>query len=440
MKTSSVRTRPLSSQSDGSKLINDRTPKAIALFGVFGVGNLGNECTLQAMLENLRRLLPNLQACCICAGPDHTELVHDISAFAIRERSLPPTNNRLLRFVRRMSLGLLVELYRWLNAIRRLAGRQLLIMTGTGMLSDLDIGPFGLHYDIVRWSIVAKLCRCKLMFVSVGVGPIRHPLSRCFVKMALRMADYRSYRDTFSKSYVEGMGISTVADAVYPDLAFSLPKDMLPRAHSRDGRPTVIGIGLITNDKRRATLETVEAIYHDYIAKLGAFVVWLIDHKYTVRLLIGDVIYDSRARQDLMAFLKGSGVKYEREQVIDEPANSVGDLLTQLAATDVVVASRFHNVLLALLLRKPVVAISFHEKVDSLMNAMGLTQFCQDIEHVDVDKLIDQLTTLEENSESIKRQLERKAEIYRRALEEQYEGLLSVVKIDEPFTGGSVLN
>jgi polysaccharide pyruvyl transferase WcaK-like protein len=78
-------------------------------------------------------------------------------------------------------------------------------MTGTGMLSDFTI------------TVIGKLCRCKLLFVSVGGGPIRHPLSRCFVKAALALADYRSYRDASSKDHLEATN-----DVVYPDLAFSL--------------------------------------------------------------------------------------------------------------------------------------------------------------------------------------------------------------------------
>jgi polysaccharide pyruvyl transferase WcaK-like protein len=39
------------------------------------------------------------------------------------------------------------------------------------------------------------------------------------------------------------------------------------------------------------------------------------------------------------------------------------------AATDIVVATRFHNVIMALLLNKPVIAISFH-KCASLMSQM----------------------------------------------------------------------
>jgi polysaccharide pyruvyl transferase WcaK-like protein len=309
-----------------------------------------------------------------------------------------------------------------MKAIKKLAGTHMLVMTGTGMLSDLGIAPFGLHYDIFRWSIAAKLCRCKLLFVGVGVGPIRHPLSNLLVKAALRLADYRSYRDSFSKSYVEGLGIATEGDAVYPDLAFSLPAGMLPKARVRDRGKTVVGIGLITYDTSRTNAqEKVETIYHDYIAKVATFVRWLIEHNYTVRFLIGDVVYDSRVRQDLRAFLERSGLKFEAGQIIDEPARSVDELLSQLAGADIVVASRFHNVLLALMLRKPVVAVSFHEKVDSLMRAMGMTEFCQDIENVDVNKLIDQLAALEESAESIKCGLERKSELYRGNLEEQYE-------------------
>jgi len=398
------------------------TRTTVALFGMFGVGNLGNECTLQAILANLRRFLPNAEVRCICGGPDETAFSYNVPAFTIRDMLLPPLDSRILQLLRKLFLGIFIELGRWVKVITKLAGTDMLVMTGTGMLSDVGISPFGLHYDILRWSIAAKLCRCKLLFVSVGAGPIRHPLSKLFVKVALRLADYRSYRDIFSKSYMEGMGIASERDAVYPDLAFSLPAGSVPNPRAGDKRKTVIGIGLITYDtSRAATPEKVETIYRDYVAKVATFVRWLIDHNYTVRFLIGDVVYDTRVRQDLRALLERGGLSYEAGQIIDEPARSVDELLSQLAGTDIVVASRFHNVLLALMLRKPVVAISFHEKVESLMRAMELTQFCQDIENVDVNKLIDQLAALEENAESITCGLERKSELYRGNLEEQYE-------------------
>ena len=68
----------------------------------------------------------------------------------------------------------------------------------------------------------------------------------------------------------------------------------------------------------------------------------------------------------MKAALEERGLSYEESGIIDEPASSVDELLSQLSSVDIVVASRFHNVLLALMLGKPVVAISYHEKFQGL--------------------------------------------------------------------------
>lgn len=399
----------------------DSTRPRICLFGVFGAGNLGNECTLQALLYNLKRFMPNAEISCVCSEPKEVASSYNISAFPIRESHLPPIKNRAMRLLRWIFVGIPMELYRWSNAFKTLKGVDMLVMAGTGMLGDVGIHPFDLHYDILKWSTIAKLRRCKLLFVSVGVGPIRHPLSKWLVKAALALADYRSYRDGFSKEYLESLHFDTKSDSVRPDLAFSLPKTMIPSPQVHDGHPAVIGVGIITYSHRRGNSGNVESGYSNYITKLSTFVTWLLEHQYTVRLLIGDAVYDHRARKDLRSLLEVSGINYEDRKIIDEPASSVDELLSQLANIDLVVASRFHNVLLALWLKKPVVAISFHEKVDSLMSAVGLSEFCQDIEHIDTNKLIGQFMALEQNAENLKSHIKQKAEAYQVALDEQYD-------------------
>jgi polysaccharide pyruvyl transferase WcaK-like protein len=399
---------------------NAANRRKIALFGTFGTGNLGNECTLQAMLLNIRRRVPNAQVSCICSGPEETASTYGIRALAIREMPLRGTNNRGWRLLRKICVGIPVDLYRWFTVIKRLMGSHMLIMTGTGMLSDSGIHPLGLHYDILRWSVVAKLCRCKLLFVSVGAGPIRHPLARFFVKAALRLADYRSYRDCFSKEYLKSIGFDAADDAVYPDLAFSLPKAMLPDDQDDGNKRARVGVGLITHYVRRPLSDEVEQIYREYTAKMAGFISWLLEHKRTVRLLIGDVVYDSRVRKDLRTLLEQNGLSYEKSNIIDEPAKSFEELLSQLATTKVVVASRFHNLLLALMLGKPALAISFHEKDDSLMTAVGLQEFRQNIANFDVSTLIEQFVRLEENADRLRQEIMRKTEGYRTELDEQY--------------------
>src|SRR5207245_1354156 len=88
---------------------------------------------------------------------------------------------------------------------------------------------------------------------------------------------------------------------------------------------------------------------------------------------------------------------------------SFEELLSQLATMKVVVASRFHNLLLALMLGKPALAISFHEKDDSLMTAVGLQEFCQDIANLNVSTLIEQFVRLEEYADRLRQKAEGRA-------------------------------
>jgi polysaccharide pyruvyl transferase WcaK-like protein len=404
--------------------------RKIALFGTFGTGNLGNECTLQAMLLNIRRRVSNAQVSCICAGPEETALTYGIRALAIREMPLRGTNNRAWRLLRKISVGIPVELYRWFKVIKGLMGTDMLIMTGTGMLSDSGIGPLGLHYDILRWSVVAKLCRCKLLFVSVGAGPIRHPLGRLLVKAALRLADYRSYRDSFSKEYLKGIGFDADDDPVYPDLAFSLPEGMLSDRKDDGDKRAAVGVGLITHYVHRSLSDDVEQTYREYTTKMARFISWLVEHNRPVRVLTGDVVHDSRVRDDVRTLLEQGGVTYEKSNIIDEPTGSFEELLSQLATTKVVVASRFHNLLLALMLGKPTLAISFHEKDDSLMTAVGLQEFCQDIANLDVSTLIEQFVRLEESANRLRQEIRLKTKGYRSELDKQYSCIFEEIGAD----------
>ena len=298
------------------------------------------------------------------------------------------------------------------------------------MLSDSGIRPLGLHYDILRWSLLAKLCRCKLLFVSVGAGPIRHPLARFFVKTALTLADYRSYRDGFSKEYLKSIGFDADNDAVYPDLAFSLPNGMLPNDQDDGDKCGPVGVGLITHYVQRSLSDDVEQIYRQYVTKMARFINWLLEHNRTVRLLIGDLVYDSRVRNDVRTLLEQSGVTYEKSNIMDEPPGSFEELLSQLASTKVVVASRFHNLLLALMLGKPTLAISFHEKDDSLMTAVGLQEFCQDIANLDVSTLIEQFVRLEESANRLRQEIRLKTKGYRSELDKQYSCIFEEIGAD----------
>jgi polysaccharide pyruvyl transferase WcaK-like protein len=108
------------------------------------------------------------------------------------------------------------------------------------------------------------------------------------------------------------------------------------------------------------------------------------------------------------------------EHLIDEPVRCPEDVFRQIEATDIVVATRFHSIIFALLCYKPVIAISFHPKCDSLMSAMGLSAYCIDINSLKHDTLIEKFCHAEKNATELKVRIRGKISELRNALDEQY--------------------
>jgi polysaccharide pyruvyl transferase WcaK-like protein len=427
--------RPISSRledehRDPQRMVEEgkRSRAKIAFFGSFGRRNFGNEATLQAMLSNLRRLVPGTEFICMCTGPEGVATDYKITAVPIRDYVVRPwkTLNPLARWARKILVGIPSEFWRWVQGIKMLRGTAALIVPGTGLLTDaytlFNWGP----YDMFRWSVVAKLARCKLLFVSVGAGPFYSRSGRFFVKTALSLADFRSYREEPSSQWLKRIGFRSDNDPLYPDLAFSLPPTVLRRSHERKDRRLVVGLGLMEYAGKLTAERPMSAVHAAYLRTLAEFVRWLLAQDYDVRLLIGDFV-DEAVTREFKSLLAKRAVTQDRERIIDEPIESVEELLSQIAETDFVVATRFHNVLLSLFLNKPTIAISFHHKCSSLMSQMGLTDYCEDMNTLTADRLIEQFCQLEKNAPSLKANLAEKVEECRNALDEQYRSILQVI-------------
>lgn len=393
----------------------------VAIFGHFDGSNFGNECTLQAFLHHLRCYRPDAQITCISSGPEATVANHQIEAIPISENLFKSWRPRhpLLRLVRKVFVGIPSELYRLIDGLRRLWRTDVLIFPGTGLLSDAwNLTGWG-PYNQFKWSLMAKICRCKLLFVSVGAGPLYGTLGRWFVKSALSLADFRSYRDNSTVQHLKSIGFRADNDPVYPDLVFSLPVAITPHQHTERCQRTIVGLGLMAYAGPYSISTPSNAIYLTYLENLASLAKWLLAQENDVRLLIGGIA-DVPTTEDFMGLLRKRFPVFDERHIIDEPVTSVKDLLSQIAATDVVVATRFHNVLLALLYEKPVISISFHHKCASLMSAMGLSAYCLDINDFKADQLIEKICDVKINATKLKYLIREKNEEFRKALDEQY--------------------
>ena len=401
-------------------------PPRIAFWGNFGTGNWGNECTLQAIVHNAREWMPDAELLCVCSEPTDTEKRHGLRSFPIsyvRRQVGANGGAKRLPLPARVLKRMWNEAREWAKTVQITRGLDAVVMTGTGMLTDDSEGAFGLPYDLFKWSLAARACGTRVLFASVGVEPIDSSIARFFIVNALRLADYRSYRDTQSRDHLARVGFSSDRDHVYPDLAFSLPgaKAVAPAS---GGFPK-IAVGIYNYVGRGQNDAAGAARYRDYLEKMASFVMWLLEHDYAVRVIIGDLTYDEAVVFDLREVLREKGVSRYGDRFVDQPAASVEEVMRQIGEVEVVVGSRFHNVLLALLLGKPVVSIAYNEKNDALMGQMGLSAYCQSIDRLDLGRLIEQFTDIRANADSLRVAIRRKAAAYRGQLDEQYRAVFA---------------
>jgi polysaccharide pyruvyl transferase WcaK-like protein len=408
---------------ESGRLADSPKQPRIALYGHFSGGNFGNDSTFQAMLHHVRLLLPDAKLTCISTFPEKIAADYNIPAIPINEVVLDgwEPQNLFLRVVRKLFIGIPSEVYRWLKDLTTLRDTDMLIVVGTGLLND----AYGLKgwgpYSLLRWSVAAKATRCKLLFVSVGAGPLDTRLGRWFVKTSLALANFRSYRDKETKEYLSSIGVKVASDKVYPDLAFSIADQTISNpARSR----RVVGLGLMLYHSKLTSDRAGSSTYADHLEQLAIFAQWLLANDYDIRLLTGDMS-DRSVIEEFKSILRKRLDSYSMDRVFDEPIDSFENLLRQLGKTDFVVATRFHNILWALALNKPVISISFHQKCTSLMNDMGLKDYCEDIRCLSSDNLIRQFLRLEQNAVGIMSMVGPKVAECRKALDEQYSLIFS---------------
>lgn len=393
-------------------------PSRITLFGLFGCGNLGNDGSLDAMVSFLRNERPEAELSCVCRKTDAVRQSFGMEALPIRH-TLPADGltGRLNKLLLKIP-GKLVDFVRAFNHIRK---TDVMIFPGTGILDDFGERPGGMPYDIFKWCLAARLAGTRIAFVSIGAGPIRNRLSRFLMVSAARLAHYRSYRDVQSMKFMAGVGLDTGSDAVYPDLAFGLP---VPPSASRAKSVSLrVGIGVMAYRGWYGYAEGGQSIFSVYIRKLADFVVGLLDSGHDIRLLTGDD-EDTIA----VATLQAAVAKIRpRSMLAHRAVHSLDDVMEQIVFTDVVVATRFHNVVCALKMRRPTISLGYARKNDVLMAEMGLGEFCQHVETFDVETLLGQFSRLVADADKYETVIGERLAHLRNQLDKQNAELLSGV-------------
>jgi polysaccharide pyruvyl transferase WcaK-like protein len=438
--------------------------RKIGIFSHGGVKNLGDEALFAAVLQNVRARIPNVEIVGFTSNPEDTKERHGLESFPIRRLDgkargeaqqgsaagaetqasslqtpapVPKGWKQILKSVPGVAAavrGVRSALHVLRNALlepkflwsswRNLRGVEILLIAGSQQLNDI-YGAWEFPFTLYKWSVLARLTGTKVAILSVGAGPLSSKMSRFFIRRVLRMSSYRSYRDVISSRLVESIGVKG-PNPVYPDLVYSM-RLPVPRPVSASAKAVVVGVNPVPFYDGRYWATPNPERYADYVRKLAKFTEWLDQNGYSTLFFPTQTRADTLTIQDIRSELNGTAGSLRILQ--GNPIQSIDDLLSEIARADLVIANRYHGILLSLALNKPVLGVAYHAKSRELLEQAGQGDYVLNVADFRTEDLIEKIKAMHANAAQIKKEIASRIAPLHEALEEQYDQVFSLIGV-----------
>jgi polysaccharide pyruvyl transferase WcaK-like protein len=395
----------------------------IGLFGLLGSGNIGNDASMEAVLRYLQGRHPSAVIDVMCSGPERVTVEYGLDAvqmfwFDRHQDRLSSKPWSLLRVPSRI-----LDVFRVSGWVRR---HDVVIVPGAGVLeASLPLRPWNTPYGLFLLTASGRLFRTKVALVCVGAGSIQKRATRTLSNWAARLAGYRSYRDGGSREAMRRRGLDA-GDPVFPDLAFSLPT---PGEDGPGGGDwSTIGLGIMAYSGSNDDRDRASEIYRAYVDAMSGIVCRLVDDARKVHLFIGDTDgSDEATAREILTAVRELRPDLDETWVVAEPVTTFREIMESMEPLGAIVATRFHNLVAALKLAKPTIAIGYSAKHRDLMADAGLAEFSHPVDAFDLGVLVEQLHDMERRADPLRRSLRSHTAALAEELERQFDQLDDVL-------------
>jgi polysaccharide pyruvyl transferase WcaK-like protein len=354
---------------------------------------------MEAVLGYLRTEHPGAVIDALCSDPAALTARYGIPAAHLRsyapQRSRSHGSRAVAGRALGLGLGIVMDGWRIPAWVRR---HDAVIVPGMGVLeTTVPIRPWKTPYWLFLLCLSGRLSGTKVALASVGANVTRHRATRWLTTAAVRAAHYRSFRDQLSRDAMGQMGVDTAADTVSPDVAFALP---VPAGVCPV--PGSVGVGLMDYSGDNDETAVRDRLRANYLEQVTTFTRWLLDTGHPVTMFTSDTV-DQPIIDEIVTEIRSQRPELDPALLTAGPAETVTGLMRQIALVETVVATRYHNVLYALLQAKPALALAYGAKHEQLMAGAGLPGYSLQCRSLDADQLIEKFTELERDGQTLRR-------------------------------------
>ncbi|MDP8992409.1 MAG: polysaccharide pyruvyl transferase family protein [Actinomycetota bacterium] len=307
----------------------------IGISGSYGGLNAGDEAILTCIVNELGRLVPDVEIAVFSRDPEHTEAHHDVEkGIAVRD----VTRDEVVPEVERLDL---------------------LLLGGGGILYDEEAPNY------VREVSLAQERGIPTMAYAIGAGPLRSRDDRLVVRDALNGMEAVTVRDTETKRLLEEVGvrkpIEVTADPALLLTPLPFTEEMLEREGVTGDRRLV---GMSVREPGGAAPGLAQSPYHVTLANAADFIVDRFD---------ADVVFVPMEQSDV-------GHAHRVMAEMAEPSRTTvlhrrygpRQLLGLMEHLDLAVGMRLHFLIFAAIAEVPLLALPYASKVVGLFEALDL--------------------------------------------------------------------
>ncbi|WP_431029148.1 polysaccharide pyruvyl transferase family protein [Lysinibacillus sp. LZ02] len=251
-------------------------------------------------------------------------------------------------------------------------------------VSELDlliIGGGGILMDFYRreahlfstYAFMAKNSKTPYIIYGCGAGPLDTFSGKFMIRLMCSYAQNISVRDFESKQLLHEIGVKKNIDVI-GDPAFTLYR---PKQQYAD-KPKKVGLSAVPMYNANYWPSGDVEKYESYVTSMATNLDELIKHKNVdITFFATKYPQDVTVTKDIQQKMRYA----EKTTIIDR--NLKPDALIDVASQqDVVIGTRLHSLILATDSATPIIAISYHRKVQDFMKLINKEERCCSIEDI----------------------------------------------------------
>lgn len=352
--------------------------KTTTLLGAFGQKNLGDDLILWIFLKILRQKVKYIYV-------------------NVSDVSLIP--NLIIQLAKRGNIRFFQTYGDWLRKIPIVWRTEVFIFCGGTLLKELYRNLGRNKYSVMLWALltvwIAKLLRKKVYAFNIGIGPVKTPLGKVLLSLALRAMDLIIVRDTASYNYALNAlpynrankvikGVDATFMDTWPSNEGRNPTETINKLHllKRKGA-TLLGVNVVYNIKDEVDPYHVASILGQFIniamERIPDMYIIFFPFQTAFNPSNEHFFFESCVLKHIDSQLKKKII------IIDDL--SIENICEYLEYVDIFLGTRFHSLIACVMTNTPFVALIYDEKCQNFLEDIDYP-FKVDLEDLSLSQLL----------------------------------------------------